>query len=65
MRYYLCFSWKQKEFLKESGFRYEFKARHIGNGKVFYFYFWSYQLDLCLREYSEIKRIELELGKDL
>lgn len=53
--YYVCFSWKVKEFLKPYGFYYEYKDKHIKTGKVFYVYEKSNKLDMALKEYSRLK----------
>jgi len=53
--YYVCFSWKVKEFLKPYGFYYEYKDKHIKTGCVFYVYEKSDKLDIALREYSRLK----------
>ncbi|MBD5589223.1 hypothetical protein [Clostridium botulinum] len=56
MRYYLCFSWRLKNFLRNKKIFYKYKDKHTKSGCVFYVYKKTDALDKALKEYSKLKK---------
>jgi hypothetical protein len=55
-KYFFCYSYKLKLFLKTKGFRYEFTGNNPNNGKPYWGYIKDDNFNNSLKEWGEINK---------
>lgn len=53
-KYFFCYSYKLKLFLKEKNIRYDFVGNNPNSNKPYWGYLKTEELGKCLKEWSEI-----------
>ena len=62
-KYFFCYSYKLKLFLKERGFRYEFTGNNTNTDKPYWGYLKTYYLGRALSDWGKQKEEEHSLIK--